>query len=107
MAVPLNSSERHGVDGGRGDARRRWRVCSVAARERARGGEELGERVRGLGGRVAVSVALEGPRGREAGREEATASLALSPRTCLSSWQEEEDHTAPGGLGLFCQVKPR
>ena len=56
---------------------------------------------------MAVSVALEGPRGREAGREEATASLALSPRTCLSSWQEEEDHTAPGGLGLFCQVKPR
>ena len=82
-------------------------MCSVAARERARGREELGERVRGLGGGVAVSVALEGPRGREAGREEATASLALSPRTCLSSWQEEEDHTAPGGLGLFCQVKPR
>ena len=50
MAVPLNSSERHGVDGGRGDARRRRRVCSVAARERARGREELGERVRGLGG---------------------------------------------------------
>ena len=72
--------------------------------QRKRGARGESERP---GGGVAVSVALEGPRGREAGREEATASLALSPRTCLSSWQEEEDHTAPGGLGLFCQVKPR
>ena len=47
-------SERLGVAGGHERARRRRRVCSVAARERARGGEGLGERVRGLGGRVAV-----------------------------------------------------
>ena len=36
-------SERLGVAGGHERARRRRRVCSVAARERARGEEELGE----------------------------------------------------------------
>ena len=59
----MNSSERHVVDGGRGDARRRRRVCSVAARERARGGEELGERVRGLGGCVASRTGSRATRG--------------------------------------------
>ena len=47
---------------------------------------------------MAVSVALEGPRGREAGREEATAIACVSTRLCLLA-EVEEDQGAPGGLG--------
>ena len=68
----------------------------MVACERARGGEELGERVRGPGGCVAVSVALEGPRGREAGREEATVSPA--PATELLRGEGRKT-TGRGGLG--------
>ena len=66
------------MDGGRGDARRRRRVCSVAARERARGREELGERVRGLGGAWRRG---RGPRRREeagGGQGEAGGGRGLS-----------------------------
>ena len=60
-------SERLGVAGGHERARRRRRVCSVAARERARGGEELGERVRGLGGVRGVVRGVAGEAKEEAG----------------------------------------
>ena len=68
----------------------------MVACQRARGGEELGKRVRGPGGCVAVSVALEGPRGREAGREEATASPALATELLRG---EGRKTTGRGGLG--------
>ena len=54
------------------------------------------KRVRGPGGCVAVSVALEGPRGREAGWEEATASPALATELLRG---EGRKTTGEGGLG--------
>ena len=90
--------------------RRKGEGCPVAAvalvgatttfsggcEERTREGEEHGERVRGPGGCVAVSVAVEGPRGREAGREEATASPSLTTELLRG---EGRKTTGGGGLG--------
>ena len=52
---------------------------------------------------MAVSVALEGPRGREAGREEATTSPALATELLRG---EGRKTTGGGGLGqlLGCTV---
>ena len=98
-----------GEVGGRGGARRRRRAPLGREKEREReqrGGEVQGEEGKREGA-LGVSVArLEG-RGRAAEAGGGKASSVRSPRTCLSSWQEEEDHSAPGGLGLFCQVRPR
>ena len=47
---------------------------------------------------MAVSVALEGPRGREAGREEATASPALAIELLRG---EGRKTTGRGGLGTW------
>ena len=101
-------SERRGGGGGRGGAcqRRRALLGREKERESREGSEVQGEEGKREGA-LGVSVArLEG-RGRAAEAGGGKASLARSPRTCLSSWQEEEDHSAPGGLGLFCQVRPR
>ena len=94
MAVPLNSSERHGVDGGRGDARRRRRVCSVRAGER-----EQRREVRG--GRVSETVSGIGtacgsrPRGQElVGKQEVAARPCAREHAAASGRGEEDD----GGL---------
>ena len=81
-----------------GAATARGGSCArVGARERDRGGDEHGgEGVIGPGGCVAVSVALEGPRGCEAGREEATASPALATELLQG---EGRKTTGRGGLG--------
>ena len=91
----LGASARLGVAGGHGEARRRRRVCSVAARERARGGEELGERVRGLGGCVASRTGSRATRGSRrwlGGKQEVAeaASASATPRLCSSSWQRRK-----------------
>ena len=88
-------SERLGVASGHERARRRRRVCSVAARERARGGEELGERVRGLGGCVASRTGSRATRGSRrwlGGKQEVAeaASASATPRLCSSSWQRRK-----------------
>ena len=94
-------SERLGVAGGHERARRRRRVCSVAARERARGGEELGERVRGLGG---VRGVADGVQGNERKQEVARGSrrwprpLGRAPRLGPSG-EEEDDRGSGDGLG--------
>lgn len=88
-----------------GDGYTRWRE--------KRRGRPFGEEREVQGGEwkqegaLGVSVARLVGRGRAAEAGGGKASSAHSPRTCLSSWQEEEDHPAPGGLGLFCQVRPR
>ena len=61
--------------------------------QRRRGARGESERP---GGRVAASVALEGPRGREAGREEATVSPALATELLRG---EGRKTTGGGGLG--------
>ena len=67
----------------------------MAARERARGREELGERVRGLGGVRGVADGVQGDeRKQEVARgkqEVAEASRArATPRLCSSSWQRRK-----------------
>ena len=52
--------------------------------------------MRGPGGCVAASVAVEGPRGREAGREEAMVSPALATELLRG---ERRKTTGRGGLG--------
>ena len=112
MAVPLNSSERHGVDGGRGDARRRRRVCSVAARERARGREELGERVRGLGGCVASRTGqgrreeAGGGQGEAGGGRGLSGARHASPLFVLLAEEEEDKGEEVGWAGrLRCWAR--
>ena len=98
-------SERLGVAGGHERARRRRRVCSVAARERARGGEELGERVRGLGGGRGVADGIQGSerkqevaRGEAGGGRGSVGERHASPLLVLLA-EEEEDKGGGGGLG--------
>ena len=76
-----------------GGGRSRAAARREPERERELGSE--GKR-RGVQGGVAVSVALEGPRGREAGREEATASPALATELLRG---EGRKTTGGGGLG--------
>ena len=55
MAVPLDSSERHGMDGGRGKLRRRRRAplgCAQEREQRVRGREESEGEDRGATGRL-------------------------------------------------------
>ena len=94
MAVPLNSSERHGVDGGRGDARRRRRLRSVQAGERE-------QRREGRGGRVSETVSGIGtacgsrPRGQGlVGKQEVAARPCACEHAAASGRGEEDD----GGL---------
>ena len=77
-------------------------MCSVAACERARGREELGERVRGLGGVRGVADGVQGDeRKQEVARgkkEVAEASRARAmPRLCSSSWQRRKMTRGEGG----------
>ena len=98
-------SERLGVAGGHERARRRRRVCSVAARERARGGEELGERVRGLGGCVASRTGSRATRGSrrwpgEAGGGRGSVSARhASPLFVLLAEEEEDKGEEVGWAG--------
>ena len=77
----------------------------MAARERARGGEELGERVRGLGGCVASrtgSRATRGSRrwlgGEAGGGRSSVGERHASPLLVLLA-EEEEDKGGGDGLG--------
>ena len=78
-----------------GGGRSRAAARREPEREREPGCEEKG---RGVLGSVAVSVALEGPRGREAGREEATASPALATELLRG---EGRKTTGGGGLARW------
>ena len=66
------------------------RLCSVLARERARGGDEDGRRVRGS--RVAAWRRLVHRGGaRQAGREEVATACGFARRArALAYWREEE-----------------
>ena len=87
------ASERRGRTCGRGGSSRRRRLHSVVAREGARGGEKLGERMRGVQG-----VAWPSPWRRKGVGEAATAKQEVAgalraratPRLCLLA-EEEED----------------
>jgi hypothetical protein len=98
MAVPLNSSERHGVDGGRGDARRRRRVCSVRAGER-----EQRREVRG--GRVSETVSGIGtacgsrPRGQGLVRKQEVAARPCACEHAAASGRGEEDDGGAAVVG--------
>ena len=73
-------------------------MCSVAARERARGGEELGERVRGLGGCVASRT---GPGRREeaGGGRGSVGARHASPLFVLLAEEEEDKGEEVGWAG--------
>ena len=105
------------MDGGRGDARRRRRVCSVAARERARGREELGERVRGLGGGAwrrgrgpGRREEAGGGQGEAGGGRGSVGARHASPLFVLLAEEEEDKGEEVGwagwgaGPGKWCQV---
>ena len=67
----------------------------MAARERARGGEELGERVRGLGGVRGVADGVQGDERKQEvarGKQEVAeaASASATPCLCSSSWQRRK-----------------